>query len=92
MFPDLGSPFYRYLGAKKPSNSPDTGPLWFLYAIFNQPAFILAPYVDGVDFEKVVITLFINKCQLGPVSDQARLAEAQKKALLIEYYTELQGF
>jgi hypothetical protein len=76
IFPDLANQYYRYLGAKRAQDSPERSPLWKLYAIYSQPAFILAPYVDGVDFDKVTIDLYINKCPLREVLAKSQMAQA----------------
>lgn len=101
IFPDITSSTYRYLGAKYPKDSPADAPLWSVYAIMNQPGFVFAPYVDGVDFDKATIEFNINKCQLTqilPMPDangkptNLEYIQAQAQGLLIAYYTELTGF
>lgn len=76
IFPDIANQYYRYLGAKRPQDSPERSPLWKLYAIYSQTAFILAPFVDGVDFDKVTIDLYINKCPLREVLAKSMTAQA----------------
>lgn len=92
IFPDITNQYFRYLGAKYPKDSPFDSPLWYLYAIYAQPAFILAPFVDGVDFDKINLVFFINKCVLSQITDPVKLKQAQDKSLLVEYYTEEQSF
>lgn len=104
IYPDITNSTYRYLGAKRPEDSPADAPLWTLYAISQQPAFIIAPYVDqGINFEKASLEFNINKCQLTAINETLTDAngktflnpeyiEAKEKGTLIEYYTELTGF
>ncbi len=89
VFPDITDSTKRYIGAKYPDDSPDSGPLWMLYAIYNQPAFILVPFVDGVDYEKVTFEMYINKC---PLKAANLTTEQQRSALQIQWYKDLQGF
>jgi len=90
MFPDVASATMRYLGAKTYKDSPDTAPLWFLYAIKDMPAFILRLYVlAGIDFEKVTIEWQINKCQLELIVQPT--PEMLEKSLLLPWYTEFSG-
>jgi hypothetical protein len=91
MYPDVTSATLKYLGAKKPEDSPHTAPLWFLYAIKNAPAFIMRLYVDaGVDFDKVTVEFNINKCQLEEIEKPT--PEQLDKALLLRWYEEYRGF
>jgi hypothetical protein len=93
IFPDITSATYRYLGAKYPKDSPADAPLWSVYAVMNQPGFVFAPYVDGVDYDKATLDFNINKCPLTEIlAADADYAKAQLSALLIEYHTELTGF
>ena len=68
MFPDVTSATLKYLGAKVPEESPFDAPLWQLFAIKDMVAFILRLYVlDGIDFEKVTVGFWINKCMLSEI-------------------------
>jgi hypothetical protein len=89
IFPDTASPIWRYLGVKRPPDTPEESPVWFLYTLWNMVPIILRCYVDGPDFEKMTLVFKVNKCQLQEklLNDQQR-----EKALLLPYYTELVGF
>jgi len=91
MYPDVTSATKKYLGAKRPSDSPAGAPLLFLYLIKDAPAFIVRLYVlEGVGFEKVTLEFNINKLRLeempNPTEDQIR------KARKVAYYTSMVGF
>lgn len=101
MFPDVTSSTLKYLGAKKPSDSPHTAPTLFLYFMKDGPAFYLWPYVlDSVTYEKCTFEFMVNKCRLEeipkPAAEKPReLAEweaMKAKALRVAYYTELVGY
>ena len=82
IFPQISNQYYRYLGAKRPQDSPEDSPLWKLYAIYSQAAFVLQPYVDGVNFDKVTIDLYINKCPLREVLAKSQQARAEAIAAI----------
>lgn len=91
MYPDVTDAAKKYLGAKRPSDSPAGSPLLFLYFIKDGPAMYLRPYVlESVVQEKCSFEFTINKCKLeelpSPSEDQI------KKARRVEYYTSLVGF
>lgn len=90
MAPDVDEDDYRYVGARRPEDSPDTCPLLKLYAIKDMAAFQLLDYVEGVDFDKTSIIFFVNKCQLEEIPFPT--PEQKERALTIRYYTELTGF
>ncbi len=88
MVPDVTSATRKYLGARKPEDSPYDDKRIFFYAVKDLEPLILRAYVDtGIDFEKVIIGLLVNKCYLkhipSPTAEQMRLAKK------IAYYTEL---
>jgi len=88
MTPDVTSSTRKYLGARKPEDSPYDDKRIFTYLVKDLEPLILRTYVDlGIDFEKIVIGLLVNKCHLkqipSPTAEQLRLAKK------IEYYTEL---
>jgi len=90
MRPNVGNVTMRYLGAFKPEDSPSGDKRLFIYAVRDLEPIILETYVDsGSDFEKVVMDIVVNKCELeeivNPTQDQLR------KALEISYYTEQRG-
>jgi len=84
MYPDLTSATLKYLGAKRPSDSPARAPLLFLYFIKDGPAFYLRPYVlDNVDYEKCTIECTINKCKLELIPEPSpppQTATAEERA------------
>jgi hypothetical protein len=80
IYPDITSQYYRYLGAKRPQDSPEESPLWKLYTIYAQPAVILIVYVDGVNFDKATIDLYINKCPLREMVSKSMAAKMQAAA------------
>ena len=91
MFPDVTNATTRYLGAKRPQDSPASTPLLFFYFIKDGPAFYLQPYVlESVSFEKVSIEFNVNKCRLTeiPNPDEDMISKARR----IAFYTELTGF
>lgn len=91
MYPDVTDADKKYLGAKRPSDSPAGSPLLFLYFIKDAPSFYLRLYVlDAPDFEKVSIEFNINKLRLEEIPSPTE--EQIKKAKRIEYYTNLVGY
>jgi len=87
MVPNVASATLRYLGARKPEDSPYDDKRIFMYSVKDLEPLILRLLVDnGVLWEKMVLGLVVNKCylkQITPTSEQ--LARAKK----IDYYTEL---
>jgi len=87
MVPNVASATLRYLGARKPEDSPYDDKRIFTYSVKDLEPLILRLLVDnGVAWEKMVLGLVVNKCYLKeivPTSEQ--LARAKK----IDYYTEL---
>ncbi len=90
MYPDVTDATRKNLGAKVPEESPFDAPLWQLFAIKDMSAFVLRLYVlDGIDFEKVTLGFWINKCLLTEIPSPTK--EQLDKALLLRYYTEMLG-
>lgn len=88
MAPNVTSPTLRYLGAKRPEDSPYDDHRIYLYTVFNMEPFILRLFVDsGVAHDKVITGLVVNKCYLTEVS--APSDEQLKRAKLLRYYTEI---
>uniref|UniRef100_A0A6H1Z7E4 Uncharacterized protein n=1 Tax=viral metagenome TaxID=1070528 RepID=A0A6H1Z7E4_9ZZZZ len=88
MNPSPTSATLRYLGQRTPTNCPYDDKRLFFYFVKNVEPLILRMLIDtGIDFEKFVIGLMINKCRLSqiatPTAEQLRLAK------LIRYYSEL---
>lgn len=91
MFPAVDNATTRYLGAKRPEDSPAKSPLLFLYFIKGSPPFYLQPYVlESVSYEQVTIEFNINKCKLTEIPSPDE--DMVKKARRIAFYTELTGF
>ncbi len=88
MVPDVSSATRRYLGALKPSDSPYDDKRLFTYSVYRLEPLILRLFVDsGIDWEKVVLGLTVNKCYLMQIA--APTAEQWKLAKVIRYYAEL---
>jgi len=87
MVPNVTSATLRYLGARKPEDSPYDDKRVFMYSVKDLEPLILRLLVDnGVVFEKMVLGLLVNKCflkEISPTPDQ------MAKANVIRYYTEL---
>jgi len=88
MNPSPTSATLRYLGARKPEDSPYEDKRVFMYFVRDLEPLILRLLVDtGIDFEKCVLGFIINKCRLShiatPTPDQVRLAK------VIRFYSEL---
>lgn len=91
MYPQLSDATKKYLGQKRPEDSPADAPTLFLYAIKDAPAFYLKPYVlDDMAYEKVTLEFSINKCRLEEIPSPS--AEQIRNARKIPYYSELVGF
>lgn len=87
MVPDVSSSTRRYLGARKPADSPYDDKRIFIYSVYKLEPLIIRLYVEaGIDYEKCVLGLIVNKCYLKPVS---LTAEQMVRAKVIRYYTEL---
>ncbi|MBA7597932.1 hypothetical protein ES703_04940 [subsurface metagenome] len=88
MVPDVNNATRKYLGARKPEDSPYDDKRIFFYAVKDLEPLILRTYVDtGIDFEKPVIGLLVNKCHLKQIPSPTQ--DMVAKALKIQYYTEL---
>ena len=88
MTPDVSSTTLRYLGARKPADSPYVEPRIKVYFVKDLAPLIARVYVlAGVDYEKCVLGLTINKCRLREV--EAPTDEQKLKAKVIRYYDEL---
>lgn len=88
MVPDVTHATRRYLGARKPEDSPYDDKRIFLYFVKDLEPMILRVFVDtGIDFEKCVLGLTVNKCYM--VAMPSPTADQLAKAKVIQYYTEL---
>lgn len=87
MVPDVDSATLRWLGARKPVDSPYVDPRIKLYFVMDLEPVIARVYVPpGVDYEKCVLGLTVNKCRLSEIGQPT---EDQKlKAKVLRYYTE----
>jgi len=87
MVPNVASATLRYLGARKPEDSPYDDKRIFMYSVKDLEPLILRLLVDnGVLWEKMVLGLVVNKCYLKEITPTPeQLARAKK----IDYYTEL---
>ncbi|GAI24967.1 unnamed protein product, partial [marine sediment metagenome] len=87
MVPNVAHATHRYLGARKPEDSPYDDKRIFIYSVKDLEPLILRVFVDdGVDFEKCILGLVVNKCYLKQITPTA---EQFAKALKIQYYSEL---
>ena len=87
MVPNVASATLRYLGARKPEDSPYDDKRIFMYSVKDLEPLILRLLVEnGVAWEKMILGLVVNKCYLKQITPTAeQLARAKK----IDYYTEL---
>lgn len=100
MFPDVDDASKRWLGAKKPSDSPAETPTIRLHFIKDSPPFYLRPYVIAGTFEQCTFVFSINKCKLKQIHAPAiadtvatkAFEEKKARARRISYHTEMVGF
>jgi len=88
MYPDLTNAKRKYLGARTPKDSPYEDPRIKLYFVKDLAPMIMRLYVlGGVDYEKIVAGLTINKCLMREITIPT---EADRlKAKVIRYYDYL---
>jgi hypothetical protein len=87
MNPDVTIARQRYIGAKKPSDSPYDDPRLFLYFVKYLDPLVMRVYIEpDVDYEKAIIGLTVNKCYLTQIPSTPEIMRVAKK---IPYYTEL---
>jgi len=88
MYPDLTDATRRYLGIKTAKDSPFDDPRIKLYFIKDLAPLIMKLYVlPGVDYEKIVVGLTINKCHIEEIA--APTDEQMLKAKVIRYFEYL---
>lgn len=88
MQPDVSDSTKRYIGALKPEDSPYEDHRIKFYFVKNLAPLIMRLYVlPGVDYEKIVAGLMINKCKLRHITEPSN--EEKNKAKVIRYYDEL---
>lgn len=87
MAPNVASATLRYLGARKPEDSPYDDKRIFIYTVKDLEPLILRVLVDnGVLWEKIILGLVVNKCYLREITPTA---EQLAKSKLLRYYSEL---
>ncbi|MBU0778343.1 hypothetical protein KKH23_09310 [Patescibacteria group bacterium] len=87
MVPNVASATLRYLGARKPEDSPYDDKRIFTYSVKDLEPLILRLLVDnGVAWEKMVLGLVVNKCYLKQITPTA---EQLARAKVVRYYPEL---
>lgn len=104
MVPDVTVVGRRYIGARKPEDSPYNDPRIFLYFVKDlDPLFIRLFVEPSQQHEKCILGLTVNKCYLVPNSvlqnptQREKLApdmpvptaEQISRAKILRYYTEL---
>jgi len=95
MVPNVALTTLRYLGARKPEDSPYDDKRIFLYFVKDLEPFIMRVYIDSgqpsdgddAGFEKVVVGLTVNKCYLEEI--KAPTAEQWAKSKCLLYYSQL---
>ncbi len=88
MEPDITNAKRLFLGAFTHKDSPYDDPRIKMYFIKDQTALIMRLYVHaGVDYEKIVAGLTVNKCKLREIQEPTQ--DDLKKAKVIRYYEEL---
>lgn len=88
MYPELTDTTKRYLGARRAEDSPYEDPRIKVYFVKDLAPVIMRLYcLPGVDYEKVMARLTINKCYMREVPQPTD--EQMLKAKVIRYYDEL---
>ena len=88
MYPDITDATRLYLGIKTAKDSPFDDPRIKLYFIKDLAPLIMRLYVlAGVDYEKIVVGLTINKCHIEEI--EAPTEEQMLKAKVIRYFEYL---
>jgi hypothetical protein len=88
MYPDLTNAKRKYLGARQPKDSPYDDPRIKLYFVKDLAPLIMRLYVlAGVDYEKIVTGLTVNKCKLQEITSPSDADLL--KAKVIRYYDYL---
>ncbi len=88
MVPDVTSATLVYLGARRPQDSPTEDPRIKFYLVKDLAPLILRVYaLPGTDYEKAILDLVVNKCDLAEVPEPTE--DQLRKAKVIRYYDEL---
>ncbi len=95
MYPQVTNVNLRFLGARKPQDSPYKDNQFFIYAVKDLEPIILRHYIlPGVDFEKAIMGILVNKCHLVEITAANKTTlgvtdEQLKKAKFLPYHEEL---
>jgi hypothetical protein len=90
MVPNVTSPTLRYLGSLRYKDSPYQDPQFYFYSVFNMEPFIMRLFVDdGVDYDKIVLGLTVNKCYLNEIPPQNVTTDMMNKSFKLNYYSQL---
>jgi len=88
MYPVMTDNTLKYLGSRQPKDSPYDDPRIKLYLVKDLAPLIMRLFVlPGVDFEKIVCGLTINKCQMRII--EAPTEDQLLKSKVIRYYDYL---
>jgi len=88
MYPDLDDDEKKYLGARQPKDSPYDDPRIKMYLVKDLSPLIMRLFtLEGVDYEKIVVGLTINKCKMREI--EAPSQDDLLKAKVIRYYDYL---
>ncbi|KKL81149.1 hypothetical protein LCGC14_1997610 [marine sediment metagenome] len=88
MYPDLTDNTKKYLGARSPEDSPYDDPRIKVYLVKDLAPVIMRLYaLPGVDYEKIVVGLTINKCLMRVI--EAPTEDQKLKSKVIRYYDYL---
>ena len=88
MTPDVANVNRRFLGARKPEDSPFNDHRFFIYAVKDLEPVILRHFVlPGVAWEKAIMGIFVNKCHM--VEIKTPTDEQLRKARVIAYHEEI---
>ena len=88
MYPIMTNATLRYLGARKPEDSPYNDHRFFIYAVKDLEPIILRHFVlPGVAWEKCIMGIMVNKCHIVEIKSPTE--EQLRKAKVIPYHEEL---
>jgi hypothetical protein len=86
MYPQVGDPNLKFLGAFRPEDSPEDNPTLKLWTINQQAAWLLQIATDrGVDYEKPVLAFQVAKHRVTQLPGKPLVSTT------IEYYTTEKG-
>lgn len=88
MYPDTSNVKKRFLGSRKPIDSPLDDPKIRLYFVKNATALTLRCYIQpGVDYSQISLGFLVNKLKLNEITTPTE--EQLRKARFIEWYEKL---